>query len=670
MNEDDIEVPLLHVEGEGRFPHRLNGCGICRGRNIGNSDPSKATHSGGDLQLSNILVQPSKIFEGQSAKLSINVTNLGVDPGSYVAELQIDGVLDQGKELVLQGGQTKEVSFNVSSPTVGLHRMEIGSAEGTFVVLAVYRPQNTTINISEFTVPTSTIHPGDTVNISAMATNVGNETSEMVLALLLDGFEVTHRIVDLAAGAEQALEFNVTAPPLIGSDAEEIHALQLANCDSYFTVVKAGYYALSVQILLPYTETVTTVDGQVIQIPNYIPDGDVVSSLDGHVYESSNYTVLLPEGDHVIVMPTADKMNSYSFKYWGDGTTDLMKTVDLTHDITLVAYYGQSSSCPSLYAWNGMQQAYVGDVSNHGWLGYIDYLQSDGTAVFMRNNPWDYVPLNNIAPNNGNFELSLQQKSDEIFYLDQAYMMVVDHPANTNVYSTMVEQYLDPSYMGVIYTTPLAKNLQTPVSAVNQACSDNNACSKSENVLPAISKMDGVFTKGVNGIDSSSWNNITWNRLTLNLGDLSKASQIKLVIRAVVNWGSPNDYSNWLNMFFAQPVPNGTQVTPPPVMEVVDASGNWVPVPQGREMPIPADGVARTFVVDLTGLFPTNNYSLRISNFWNVTYDYIGIDTSPQQNVTITKDQPNSHPLPSFLFHCHVVRELHQVWRCNSTIAQ
>ncbi len=26
--------------------------------------------------------------------------------------------------------------------------------------------------------------------------------------------------------------------------------------------------------------------------------------------------------------------------------------------------------------------------------------------------------------------------------------MVVDHPADTNVYSTMVEQYLDPAYMG------------------------------------------------------------------------------------------------------------------------------------------------------------------------------------------------------------------------------
>jgi len=53
-----------------------------------------------------------------------------------------------------------------------------------------------------------------------------------------------------------------------------------------------------------------------------------------------------------------------------------------------------------------------------------------------------------------------------------------------------------------------------------------------------------------------------------------------------------------------------------------------------RQFPIPPDTLARTFIVDMTGLFLTDDYSIRISNFWNVTFDYIAIDTSPQQNVT------------------------------------
>jgi hypothetical protein len=77
-------------------------------------------------------------------------------------------------------------------------------------------------------------------------------------------------------------------------------------------------------------------------------------------------------------------------------------------------------------------------------------------------------------------------------------------------------------------------------------------------------------------------------------------------------------------------------------MEVKDANGNWVRVPESRQFPLPPDGVARTFVVDLTGLFPTNDYSLRISNFWNVTFDYIGVDITPQANVTIQRIDPRA----------------------------
>jgi hypothetical protein len=161
--------------------------------------------------------------------------------------------------------------------------------------------------------------------------------------------------------------------------------------------------------------------------------------------------------------------------------------------------------------------------------------------------------------------------------------------------------------------------------------------------LQQISRVDNVFTNGTNGIQSPAWDNITWNRITLDLGDLKGAAQIKLVVKAIVDWGSGEDYTTWLDKFFAQPVPDGTQITPPPYMEVKDATGNWIRVPQSRDFPLPPDGVARTYVVDLTGLFPTDDYSLRINNFWNVTFDYIGIDTTSQQNVVIQRIDPQAY---------------------------
>ena len=298
-----------------------------------------------------------------------------------------------------------------------------------------------------------------------------------------------------------------------------------------------------------------------------------------------------------------------------------------------ISEFERGVSCPSLSIWNGTEFIYLADVSNHGCLGYINYITDDPDwpIVYWRNNPWDYIPIeeNQLALRNGYYEMALTQKWNEIFYLDSTYLVAVDHPSDVNVYSTMVEQYLDPEYMGKIYT--VSKNPLRPVSAINE---------NGEDMLNQISELDDYFTAGINGLRSESWDDISWNSLTLDLGDLSAYEDIKLVVRGIVDWGSAEDYNLWLDKFFAQPVPNGTQITPAPYMEVKDSSGNWVRIPDSRQFPIPPDSVPRTFIVDLSDLFPSDDYSLRINNFWNVTFDYIGVDVSSQKEISLNTIYP------------------------------
>jgi hypothetical protein len=86
---------------------------------------------------------------------------------------------------------------------------------------------------------------------------------------------------------------------------------------------------------------------------------------------------------------------------------------------------------------------------------------------------------------------------------------------------------------------------------------------------------------------------------------------------------------------------------PAPYMEVKAANGTWIRAPQDRQIPLPSDYNTRTFSVDLTGLFPSeiSDYQVRFTNFWNVTYDYIGIDTTSQQEITIQKLTPTTATL-------------------------
>ncbi len=569
-----------------------------------NAEPPKPA----EFQVTDLLVDPAVTQPGTKVTVTAQVTNVGEVSGSYTAEFLVNEQVRSTQTVQLAGGESTTVTFSTTENVKGSYTVAIGNAIGG---LTVQDPAQ--IDLTELAVSPDEAWGGQSVTVSAKATNRGESVGSLQLKVNLDGQLQTSRTITLAPKSFITASLTFTAPDLLGGDSMS-HNLDLNGIRAAFVVVKDGYHTLSVDIT---------------------PSGDAeftVTGPPGVLKCQTPYSALLPVGTYTVTMPASDPTGKASWLGWSDKSTSFSKTVTLSAKVMLFCSYSRGSSCPSLYTWNGTAYSFVTDVSNHGWLGYIKSINSDGSITYYRNNPWDYIPIdrNQLAATNGYYNLTLLQRYNEIFYTDQAYMVVVDHPANVNVYSTMVEEYLDPAYMGKLYTIG---NPQPPVSAVNE---------RGENILPQISSLDGIFNTGGNGLLSPAWNNTSWNTLTLNLGTLAEAKQVKLVVRAVVDWGSPDDYTVWLDKFFAQPVPDGTEVTPPPFMEVKNAQGNWVQIPMSREFPLPPDGVPRTYVIDLTGLFPTNDYSLRINNFWNVTFDFIGVDTTSQQAITVQRIQPKA----------------------------
>jgi hypothetical protein len=260
--------------------------------------------------------------------------------------------------------------------------------------------------------------------------------------------------------------------------------------------------------------------------------------------------------------------------------------------------------------------------SGTGYLGIFDYFREDGSLAFLYSYPWDYIKLDNtqIQPKNGYYDMTLTQVWDEIHYIDSARLVVVDHSPDVDAFSTMGTYLYNLDGQGTIYT--VSKHPATPVSAF--AIYDNGT---RENVLPQISTLDGIYTAG---------NEFQYDTLELNLGDLSGAKNIKLVVAGITIYSSGRIQGEWAGQFWNQ---LGVQPFPPPYMEVKAANGSWVRVPDNRQFPL-VDVTADSFVVDLTGLFPTNDYSLRIHSFFDVHFDFIGVDTTPQQNVIIQSIAP------------------------------
>jgi len=593
-------------------------------RVIADAEPAKPA----EFQVTDLAVNPSLVTDNEIVEISTKVTNIGETTGDYTVNLKIDGSPQNSIDVTLPGQASEIVYFEVSKSISGTYHVEVNGLTDSFTVEGLEQASENTF-IHGLTVSPYEVWEGETVNIKAKADNLANEQSTLHIRINIEEQGETIQTYTLAPGATDVpIELTVTAPEGTSEEKTTGFKIELVNVANqtnkltgYFQVAPDGYHTLSI---------------------NRSGGGStpMVFTLDGETYESP-YSELKPVGEYEIITDEIVELEHgvVEFDHWNDGVTDETRTLTLDRHLSVLANYiviSGYASCPSLYIWNGNNYTYITEVSNAGWLGYIDYITDEGDIFFGGGNPWDHVKLDKAQLQTKNdtgyeyFDIILFQQWDEIFYLDTAYLVAVDHPNDTDVYSTMVN-YVNRGSYNEVYT--VAKdNLLSPVSAVNQ---------DGEDVLDIIAEIDNLFTPATNGVESPSWDNITYNQLTLDLGDLSDAEEIKLVINGMVDWGPAQPYYDWIDQFkeaAAQGIiENGTQINPPAYMEVMDTEGNWVQVPQDRQMPIPGDYVPRTFAVDLNGLFSEDatEYKIRITNFWNVTFDYVGIDISSQKEITI-----------------------------------
>lgn len=568
-----------------------------------------------EFSVYGLTFSPNETEINHTITISVKVSNVGEGPGNHTVVLEVNGMNRSSETVHVLAGENTTIEFHVSESVAGTYNVKIANLIGTYKVTStpVIKPPpvNETAEFKTYSMTLSAEEAwvNQTIVVSVNVKNIGETEGSYIVNLKINNIVRDSRNMTLVPGGSAVVPFSVV------ETEQGKYTVEIDDNFAEYEIVPTGMHTLKITI-------------------SPTPDTLVPFDLNGEEHMAP-FSELLPVGAYEIEMPPTSDDGKSVFSKWNDKKTNPTRTVYLNDRVELVATYTGGSSCPSLYIWNGTDYEYVAEISNHGWLGYIHStttVEDERAFLFWRNDPWDYLKLDSdmLVATDGSYELLLSQRWNEIFYLDSAYMVVVDHPSDVDVYSTGVEQYLDPAYMGQIYT--VNEDQLTPVSAFNEA---------GEDVLALLSEVDGVFTPGINGLQSPSWDNISWNTLTLDLGDLSDAEQIKLVVNGKVDWGSADDYNTWLELFYDPSVPDGSQVTPPPFMEVKDEHGNWVSVPEDRQFPIPPDVNPRTWVVDLTGLFPTDDYSLRINNFWNVTFDYLGVDTSSQLDVSVQRVDPS-----------------------------
>ena len=259
----------------------------------------------------------------------------------------------------------------------------------------------------------------------------------------------------------------------------------------------------------------------------------------------------------------------------------------------------KGTSCPILYVWNGERYVFQTDFLGGSAYGY---LLAPGTFNYPDTD--EYVKLNRgqVALKEGRLAITLNNQLEELILFDKLELVVVDHPDDYEIYPD--EKLLPgPPYADFRLLTFSAP--QPPLSATD---------GKGQDLLSALSKLDGKYPALFRNLPFKGY--AEPHELILDLGPVS-GEHTRLLLDAWI------DYADSTSNLAASQA--GLSLSPP-VLQVQDATGDWVTVIE--RMGFPA-GLPKPMTVDLSGKFPSDSRKVRIRTNMRIHWDRIRVDASP-----------------------------------------
>ena len=264
-------------------------------------------------------------------------------------------------------------------------------------------------------------------------------------------------------------------------------------------------------------------------------------------------------------------------------------------------------SCPYLYVWNGERHEFVTDLC---WAAPLGLPSPQGGLVPHRD--WEYIKIDGrlLAETDGIYRLQLTEELWEAAYFDQVRLLAIDHPSDVSIFSN---EKVGPAEISQ-YRIHTVRNPQPPVAARDQ---------RNRDVLAEVVAEDDRYLRLHEDKITQGYTHETF--LELDLGELDTPEQITLFL---TGWMYPADAA--INTALAE---NPSLPGPrPPAIQVPNASGEWVEAIPYMGFP---GGKTKTIAVDISDIFPTDDYRLRIVTGMELYWDHVffAVDEAPAEVV-------------------------------------
>lgn len=158
------------------------------------------------FSVSNLTITPNQVKEGEPVTISAIVANNGTESSKYSVVLRIGGVVEGITELTLAPGASQPAIFTVTKDA-GNYYAELDGLAGTFSVIALIPAH---FSVSNLVIAPDRVKQGDSITVSAVATNTGEVAGAYSVVLKVKGVAEGIEEVSLGPGGSQRVAFTVT----------------------------------------------------------------------------------------------------------------------------------------------------------------------------------------------------------------------------------------------------------------------------------------------------------------------------------------------------------------------------------------------------------------------------------------------------------------------------
>jgi tetratricopeptide (TPR) repeat protein len=294
-----------------------------------------------------------------------------------------------------------------------------------------------------------------------------------------------------------------------------------------------------------------------------------------------------------------DKIDAMNVRWFDTMSTDIDTPVQQGQQVALVELVRPTGSCPYLYRWDGERFAFVTDLLGGAPVGLPvaegHYIEADPDEL-----AW-IGDQDLFRPRNGYYTVQVTEELREVLYLDEAKLVVVDHPPEVEVHPT------DKLVPGRPFPPTDLVALRDRVT-LRRATDLGGA-----DVTTALERVDQVMVSPLKLRPPQQRGHAEPHGVTLDFGRLDTTRPLALALTGWLRFGG-----GMANMAVSR---DPDLPFPFPRLEAETASG-WKPVEVAVGAPC---GKTKTIVVDLTGQLPVDTQRLRLTTSFEIHWDRIAM---------------------------------------------